>query len=469
MMSKEDAREEPCSPERFSVDVILNHIGFGVYQVVVFFLAGLTALAFGFEITVFSLIAESLRSQMRVSALEFAVLPSVTGVSNILGGLFYGYLCDKYGRVWPYVIALLNIAIFSLASAFSPTFATFVCLRFVVSFGVTGSILFLFSALTEVLPVRNRGKVLVLIMLIESLGIIATGGLAWWIIPTYPRKGWRYLIIATAIPSFFVAGFRIVFPFESPRFLVTKGRYKEAYEVLSRMARFNGKNLTHLKLQTFQNIQVCHDEPIHTVRQSCLKLGYVFKKIYLRTTICMSIIYVTHTVAYYSMSTFIPSILQGLVHNSYFTAFIGFLGQIPGVLLMSIIVEWRYVGRLNSMRFFTCLAIVSLVLFATVQNEVSIPVLTIFLNFSTVPLTALMLSYISEYYPTDMRGSALAYFNNLSALFGVFFPYLGGYATDVFGRFPWLFSSLWAGFYLVVFIVSLFLKHDTLQENLSDQ
>ena len=124
---------------------------------------------------------------------------------------------------------------------------------------------------------------------------------------------------------------------------------------------------------------------------------------------------------YYTAFYFIPTILHNLIRNRYFTAFIGYLGQIPGVLLMSIIVEWKYFGRLNSMRVFTCIAIATLVLFSVVQNEVSVPVLTIFL---TVPLTALMLSYISEYFPTSIRGSALAYFNNLSAFFGLFFPYL---------------------------------------------
>ena len=457
-----------CSEEQIlSLDGILNQVGFGPYQVVAFFLAGLTALAFGFDITVFSLIADSLRSEWGVNGVKLAILPSITGVSNILGGLFYGYLCDNYGRVWPYVIAMLNIAIFSLASAFSPNYVTFLCLRFVVSFGVTGSIVFLFAALTEVLPVRNRGKVLVLIMLVEAVGICATGGLAWWLIPTYPSYGWRYLIIATAIPSFFVSGFRIVFPFESPRFLFTKGRYIQTYKVLSHMARFNGKQLTS-SLNEVKSIQFPEIISTPTLRQSCLKLGFVFKKAYLRTTVCLSIIYVTHTVAYYSMATFIPSILHDLVHNSYFTAFIGYLGQIPGVLLMSIIVEWEHVGRLNSMRFFTCLAIPTLVLFAIVQNEVSIPVLTILLNFATVPLTALLLSYMSEYYPTDMRGSALAYFNNLSAFFGIFFPYLGGYTTDIFGQFPWLFSTIWAAFYLVVLVVSLFLQQETLRANLLD-
>ena len=133
---------------------------------------------------------------------------------------------------------------------------------------------------------------------------------------------------------------------------------------------------------------------------------------------------------------------------------------------MSIIVEWQYVGRLNSMRFFICLAVATL---ATVQNDISVPVLTIFVNFSTVPLTALMLSYISEYYPTSIRGSALAYFNNMSALFGIFFPYLGGYTTDLFGQFPWLFPSIWAVFYLLVLLVSFCLQHETLMVNLMDQ
>ena len=468
-MSKVEEHERKES-NVISLDNILNHIGFGPYQVLMFILAGLTALAFGFDITVFSLIADSLNSEWGINSVEFAIIPSVTGVPNILGGLLYGFLCDRYGRVWPYIIVMLNIAIFSLASAFSPNFVTFVCLRVLVAFGTTGSMIFLFASLTEVLPVHNRGKVLVSIMLVQALGICATGGLAWWVIPKYPEYGWRYLVIATAIPSFFVVGYRIIFPFESPRYLVTIGNYEKAYNVLQCMARMNGKNIP-FTLNEMKSIQLPSNtnSSAPTLKHSCLKLGYVFKKEYLRTTICMSIIYVTHTVAYYSLALFTPTILHNLIPNSYFTAFVGYLGQIPGVLLMSIIVEWRHVGRLNSMRFFTGLAIVTLILFAIIQNEISIPVLTIILNFSTVPLTALMLSYMSEYYPTTIRGSALAYFNNLSAFFGLFFPYLGGYVTDLFGELPWLFTSIYAIFYVIVFLVSLCLQQETLHVHLLDQ
>jgi len=222
-----DAREH----KRPSLDDILNQIGFGPFQVIAFLLAGLTSLAVKFEITVFSLIADSLRTEWGVNGVKLAILPSVTGVSNILGGLVYGYLCDNYGRVWPYVVAMLNIAVFSLASAFSPNFVTFVCLRFAVSFGVNGCVLLLFASLVEVLPVHNRGKVLVLVMLVQAVGMSTTGGLAWWLIPAYPKQGWRYLVIATALPSFFAVGFRLVFYFESPRFLIIKKRYKKARRV----------------------------------------------------------------------------------------------------------------------------------------------------------------------------------------------------------------------------------------------
>ena len=53
-----------------------------------------------------------------------------------------------------------------------------------------------------------------------------------------------------------------------------------------------------------------------------------------------------------------------------------------------------------------------------------------------VPVTALTLSYMSEVYPTDVRGFALAYFDNLSASFGIFLLYIGGYTTDVFNHSP---------------------------------
>ncbi len=100
----------------------------------------------------------------------------------------------RYGRVWPYVIVLLQIAVFGLASAFSTSFAMLVILRDLVSVSVEGAIVVLYPTLVEFLPVRNRGKVMMLVTLVQAVGTCITGGLAWWLLPTYPEKG-SYIII----------------------------------------------------------------------------------------------------------------------------------------------------------------------------------------------------------------------------------------------------------------------------------
>ena len=453
---------------KVSVDGILNFIGFGPLQVVAFGLAGLTALAFGLDIVIFGFIDIPLQQKWNLTSLEYSVLPAGTGIANIIGGFFYSMLLDNFGRVWPYALILLNIASLGLASAFSPNFPTLVVLRFGASLAVTGAASAVFPTLLEVLPVKNRGKIMVCMVLVEALGICTAGGLAWWLVPGYPADGWRYLIIATSIPLFIAAAYRMVFSFQSPRYLIAKQRYREARAVFARMARFNGKNLSDLLPD-----DMAFEEMVEIPRHKdwpCLKafsvLLSLFKQPYLRTTVCLTIVYVTCTGAFFGSSAFLPNVIQHLGINPYFTAFIGYCGQIPGVVLMAIIVEWKGVGRINAIRFFTVISIVAFLLFAFVQNEVSIPVFTILIYFSMLPTISAVQTYISEVYPTEIRSFSLGYFNGASALFNVFFTLISGYVAEV--HISWLFPVVWAGVFAVQFIVSLFLNRETLGMNLTD-
>lgn len=461
--------EEGYVRSKVSIDDVLNFIGFGPLQIIAYFLAGLTSLAFGFETLTFAFIDIPVQREWNLTGLQYAVIPSVTGVTNILGGFFYGCVSDNYGRVWPYALAAANIAVFSLASAFSPNFITMIALRALTSFGITGSVSMIYPTLAEFLPVRNRGKVLVLAFLIQAIGNCATAGLAWWLIPTFTRNGWRYLIIATAIPSFLTTVYRLVFFIESPRFLIAKGKFAKARKTLSRMAWMNGKNLNDFlpEEREFQYMVSIETRTEETCLQSFSKFLVIFKPLYLRRTICVAIIYVVDNVTYYASSLFLPAVLKKLnVRSPYFTIFVGFLGQIPGILLMSIIIEWKYVGRLNSLRFFTLLSVISFLLLAFVQTTVTIPVFTIFIYFSLTPIMPLLFTYMSECYPTTVRTFAVSFFSNVSAVMAIIFPFVSGYLSDV--SIPWLYPTVWAGLLVFQFIVSLFLNYETLNVNLID-
>ena len=457
-----------------TVDDILNHIGYGPLQALAFALAGMTAMAFGLEMVVFAFLALPIQQHWNVTSVEYAVLPAMTGLGNLIGGVVYGVLCDHYGRVWPYALILTHVGVVGLASSLSETFYTLVALRTVVSVAITGASTIMFSTLVEFLPVRNRGKIMVAVLVIESLGISAMAGMAWWLVSTYPLNGWRYVLVAASVPYFIPAAFRLLFSMQSPRFLMAQGRYKEAEAVFRKMARINGKEVPS-DLLNQKNIQQLVEldasmsprTGTHSRRGMLLAFCSMFKPPHLRTTLCLSIIFVTETASYFSMSTFLPSVLEEYGMDPYFVSFMGYVGQIPGILLMSIVVEWRGVGRLNSLRVFTLLTVLSFALLASVCNKAAMAVSVILIYFSMVPIISLLYTYMSEIYPTQFRTFALGFFTNLSAATGMFLPYVSGYLAGV--KIHWLFPTVWGAVFLVQFVVSLFLNIETLGRNLSDK
>ena len=445
---------------RFKVDDILNFIGFGPFQVAAYVMVGLTYMAFGFETLLFALISLKVQDEWSISAVQYANLPALTCIFNILGGVVLSYLSDHYGRVWPYAVSVAMIGVGGLASAFAPDYTTFLLLRFFASFGVMGVPILAGPVLIEFLPVRNRGRVLVLVTLLPALAACASGGLGWWLIPTYPVLGWRYFTAAIAFPSFVAAAGRMLFFYESPRFLVSQGKFTQARGVLVAMARMNGKRLGDLLPERVPLQDMIIPDSDGTDRGSSLpKLLTIFSRPYIRRTLCLSVVYVCLTAGYYCTTVFLPTLLTQLNLNPYFTSFISILGQIPGIFLISILTEWPCVGRLHTLRLMTFFTVVFFLLFAFVRNDVSISVSGIMIYFFMAPMLPLMYTILSESYPTEIRAQALNFFNTLSACFTLGLPYLGGYLVEQ--GIPWLFPSMAAALFAIQLVAALLLNHET--------
>ena len=214
-----------------TVDDVLDFIGFDPFQLIAFCLAGLAYMSFSMDDATFSFVNIKLSALWNLTDLQFSILPGSTGVSNVVGGFLFSYLSDAYGRVWPYALCIVVIGAFGLASAFATSFLVFFILRMIVSLAVGGITNLLLTMLVEFMPVKSRGKGVVYVDLVKALGYCAASGLAWWLIPTYETNGCQYFIIAMAAPSLVTACFRLVFYFQSPRFLLAKGRYDQAVTV----------------------------------------------------------------------------------------------------------------------------------------------------------------------------------------------------------------------------------------------
>ena len=454
---------------KVSPDEILNFIGFGPFQVVAFLLASSTYLAYGCDGSLFIFVGRSVQKEWNISVTEYAILPASTSIPNVLGAIFFSVMSDQFGRLWPYALCMGWITVFSVASAFSNSFYLFIALRCLASFAIGGISGFVNPTIVEFLPVLNRGKVMVLNILVGSLGICLSCGLAWWLIPYYPVYGWRFYVIASGVPSALVCAFRLLFYFESPRFLITKGKVERAWKIFEIIARVNGRNLSEFVCSETCAIELTELRKRSSVisRPMWVQFFKMFHPSWLRITLPLTVIIVTETVGFLSSQLFLPNFLENVGVSTYFTIMVTSVAQLPGSLLLSIIVEWPEIGRLKSFRIFSSLSMIFFILLAFIQTPVSIPVFLILIYFSTAPIMGLTYSYISEFYPTSIRSVATAYFYICQALTNIVGSMAISKAVDIPQH--WLFPAVFATCYFVQLMVGFIMNYEPLGRRLRDK
>ena len=461
-------------PPIVSVDDVLDYIGFGPFQVLVFLLAGLGYVSYGLEDITFTFINMPIGKLWNMTSLQFAVLPAMTSVSNIVGAVVFGSLTDLYGRVWPFSLCIGMVGIFTLASAFAGSFLTFTILRLIVSVGTGGIPTFIYPMLVEFLPTKSRGQVASLVKVVQMSGSCVAVGLAWWLIPHYEVNGWRYFIIALSVSSFIAAILRTIFWVQSPRFLINKGDVDGAWKVLNFIAKINRKDLSlfaskdDLKHLMEQERSVVKRR--NTFSTLLLKYASIFKRQYLCTTIVLTLISICSNMGDYGTTLFLPNILKTLVPKQYlyFLPLAGLFARIPGVIFMSIIIEWPEVGRLRSLKLFAILTAVFLLLSGLVRTPAATSVFLLLIYFNMEPLTPLQDTYISEVYPTEIRAVTLAFINVVSNLVLIGSPFADGYIADKAPRLPWLFGVVTSAIYFVMFGLSFVLNNETRGKRLTD-
>jgi MFS transporter, putative metabolite:H+ symporter len=146
-----------------------------------------------------------------------------------VGAPIFGWFADRHGRRRALQTALVVLAASSFAVAFSPNMTWMTLLRFVSGLALGGYPPLTAAFLSDVMPPKQRGVLMMLCGALAFLGAPAMIFLIRWLTPLAPLalEGWRWALIAGAITAAATAGLFFFVP-ESPRWLAALGRSAEA-------------------------------------------------------------------------------------------------------------------------------------------------------------------------------------------------------------------------------------------------
>ena len=352
---------------------------------------------------------------------EWDLLPAQAawiGTANLLGmaiGAFvWGSIADAIGRKRAFSATLLVFSLFTVLGAFSPDIVWFCIFRFMAGFGLGGCVPVDYALVGEFTPKKQRGRVLTGMDGWWPIGAALCGVTSAFIMATF--ADWRYTMLVMVIPALLVFWVRRSVP-ESPLYLVRKGRTEEASAVINDLIRRTGGTETQWRLPAAEAPEKLSLRTMGTQLADLWRFSA-------KTTIAAWSLFLTVLLVYYLALQWMPKILvdAGFAeYRAFLTtsgmAAVGLLGVIAAALLVEKVGRKWILGVTGPLSA-AILVVVALVVDAPTTATVWLLVY----GFVVQVAIPVLYAYVSELYPTHLRGSGFGWASTVSRIGAGFGP-----------------------------------------------
>jgi MFS family permease len=202
---------------------------------------GITWLLDGLEVTLVGSIAGVLAEPgaLGLTASQIGLAGSAYLAGAVGGALVFGRLTDRLGRKKLFLVTLAVYLVATVLTAFSWSFVSFAVFRALTGMGIGGEYSAINSAIDELIPARVRGRINLAINSSYWLGTALGAGLS--LVLLDPRRvptwlGWRLCFGMGGLIGGSILFSRRHLP-ESPRWLLHHGRIGEATKVVEQIER----------------------------------------------------------------------------------------------------------------------------------------------------------------------------------------------------------------------------------------
>ena len=396
---------------------------------------GITWILDGLEASLIANLAPTLQDArtMALSGAEVGFANTAYLVGQVVGALVFGHLTDRIGRKRLFLITLGLYLVATALSGLAPTFGVFVVFRALAGAGIGGEYSAINSAIDELIPARLRGQVDLGINGSYWVGVALGASLS--LVVLDPRvlpieAGWRVAFGLGAILGVAIVVVRRHLP-ESPRWLLSHGRVVDATAIVERIeAEVHGPDFDARIEITRVRVEVTGPVGLRRLVRTLVRR-------YPRRTVLGLVLMISQAFLYNSIFFSYGLILQrfhGVAADDVGLYILPFaVGNFLGPLLLGR--RFDLLGRRVMIPFtyamsgLLLLATGGLFLAGLLDALTQTIAWSVVFFFASAAASSAYLT-VSEVFPVELRGMAIAVFYAVGTLAGAFAPTLFGAIVD---------------------------------------
>ncbi|XP_052746466.1 carcinine transporter-like [Bicyclus anynana] len=344
-----------------------------------------------------------------------ATAQSIFFTGSIVGGIVVGWVADRFGRLPAATLSNMIGCVAGILSIFAQNFIQFSLCRFIMGMSYDNCMMMTYLLVLEYVAPRYRSIITNLpFAIFYTLGATALPWIA------LACGHWKTISLATSIPMAITILAPFVMP-ESPRWLISKGRFNDAVDKVLTIARVNKKEIPSKLIEQFKKSSLNAKKEESTSILVLLKrpkLRKMFICICLEFMCCLAI-----------FDALIRSI-GGLGFDFFLSFTLVSFTELPSLVIVSFAIDITGRKGMTIIAFIICF--IFCLATAFISNGLPSVLCAVVSRFAINMCANIGMQWAAEMLPTPVRGSGSSIvhiFSYIGIVISPYIVYLDNYIT----------------------------------------